>query len=63
MFKSVCKKLGMPILLFIAFYAGGHTGSWYEHHYNDIVMSCAVFTATFSAIVAGGAKLYHIFFI
>jgi len=62
MTKTVCRQVCAPLLLFAAFYAGGFLGTLCEHYHHDVVMSCAVFTTTFGAIVASGAKLYHMLF-
>lgn len=62
MTKTVCRQVGVPVLLFAAFYAAGLLGTCCESYHNNMLMSCAVFTAAFSTIVASGAKLYHAIF-
>lgn len=61
--RYFCKKLCLPLLLVVAFYLGGVTASACEMYHQSLVMSCGIFTAVFTGIVAIGAKVYHFLFI
>jgi len=60
--RTICRQVGIPLLLFVAFYIAGLTGMLCESHHYDLVMSSAVFTGTFSLIVGAFVKIYHLFF-
>ena len=62
LWKSILKKLMFPILLVIAFYLGGYVATSCELFHESIILACSVFTATFTSVMALGAKIYFIVF-
>lgn len=62
-YKNACKKVCTVLLLILAFYLGGLTASAYEAWYQNLPMSCGVFTAVFASIMGIGAKIYHVLFL
>lgn len=60
--KVFCKRLCLMLLLLVAFYLGGTTAMGSEIYHESLVMSCGIFTAVFTSIIALGAKVYHFLF-
>jgi hypothetical protein len=60
--KSILKKLMIPMLLVIAFYLGGYVATSCEVFHESILLACSVFTATFTSVMALGTKIYFIVF-
>jgi hypothetical protein len=48
-----------PIVLFVCFITAGQLGLYCETIHNSLLMSCGVFSISFSAMIAGAAQLYH----
>lgn len=60
--KSVWRKAGTLLVLFLAFYIGGMAGLACEHFHDSLALSTGIFTAVFTGIVAVAAKIYHLFY-
>ena len=59
---SLCKIIGIPLLLVVAFVLAGTAAQAFEYLHENLMLSSGVFTAVFACITALGAKIYSVFF-
>lgn len=62
MVRTAVKTLSVAGLLLAAFYLAGFAALTCEAWHNNILLSCGIFTGTFSSVIAGAMKVYHILF-